>query len=251
MLRQVSLAWLLPIAVMAGCSARSKETDSQCSRSNPPVAVIGSVRGTVTLRGEAPPQKPINPRALTGVPLQVPQGLRTERVVVDANNRMQWVLVYIKAGLTNVPNASSPQPRQLAFQGLRYEPHALGVMSGQVLRIRNADVEDHYFHCTGQNEVTKLLHGGDVFEVTFPQEEVMALLKCDMHPWERGWIGVLPHPYYAVSGPGGSYDIRGLPAGKYTLEAWHEFYRPVTKEIEIKDGIPLTTDIVLEERQRP
>lgn len=251
MVRHPSLTCLLLMAVSACSADRPKPADSKHPEHPLPANGTASIRGTVTLKGKAPPQKPINPMALTGIPLQVPPGLRTERVVVDANNRMQWVFVYIKSGLTDTPVAAPQEVRELAFEGFRYVPHALGVMLGQGLRVRNADPETHLFHCTGDNEVTRILKAGAVTEVSLLQPNVMALLKCDIHPWERGWIAALPHPFFAVTDSSGAYEIPGMPPGKYTVEAWHEYYLPVTQEIEIKDGSPVHVDLTLEEPLHP
>ena len=53
----------------------------------------------------------------------------------------------------------------------------------------------------------------------------MIPVKCNVHPWMRSYIGVVSHPFFAVTGDDGTFTIKGLPPGKYTLEAWHEKYR--------------------------
>ncbi len=58
----------------------------------------------------------------------------------------------------------------------------------------------------------------------FTAPEVMVRFKCDVHPWMASWVGVVAHPFFAVSDNAGKFDIKGLPPGTYTLEAWHEKY---------------------------
>ena len=52
----------------------------------------------------------------------------------------------------------------------------------------------------------------------------------------NAYTGVLPHPFYSVSGDDGSFEIKGLPAGTYTLEAWHEKYGTMTQQVTVADG---------------
>jgi hypothetical protein len=51
---------------------------------------------------------------------------------------------------------------------------------------------------------------------------VLIPVKCNQHPWMKAYIGVLKHPFFAVSAEDGSFTIKGVPAGKYTVAAWHE-----------------------------
>ena len=61
-------------------------------------------------------------------------------------------------------------------------------------------------------------------------------LQCDIHPWMVAYVGVVPHPYYAVSGEDGAFSIKNLPPGKYTLEAWHEKLGTQTQEVTVAPG---------------
>ncbi len=60
----------------------------------------------------------------------------------------------------------------------------------------------------------------------------MIPVKCNVHPWMRAYIGVVSHPFFAVTGDDGTFTIKGLPPGTYTIEVWHEKYgkqeQPVT-----------------------
>jgi len=57
---------------------------------------------------------------------------------------------------------------------------------------------------------------------TFDKPEVMVPFKCDVHGWMNAFVGVVDHPYFAVSDKDGKFSLKGLPPGTYTIEAWHE-----------------------------
>ena len=79
-------------------------------------------------------------------------------------------------------------------------------------------------------------------ERTFPNPEVMILVRCDVHPWMRAYIGVVPHPFFAVSDAGGEFDIGGVPTGTYTLEAWHETLGVQTLSVTVEAGAATAAD---------
>ena len=57
---------------------------------------------------------------------------------------------------------------------------------------------------------------------TFDKKEIMIPVGCDVHPWMRSYISVLDHPFFAVTKEDGKFEIKGLPAGEYEIEAFHE-----------------------------
>jgi hypothetical protein len=67
----------------------------------------------------------------------------------------------------------------------------------------------------------------------FTAPEVMVPFKCDVHRWMNAWVGVVEHPFYAVSGEGGAFELKGLPPGTYTIEAWHEKLGTQTQSVTI------------------
>jgi hypothetical protein len=77
---------------------------------------------------------------------------------------------------------------------------------------------------------------------TFSAEEVMIPLECNVHGWMNAFIGVLPHPFFSVTGADGSFKISGLPPGTYTIEAWHEKYGVQTATVTVAGSETKTTD---------
>ena len=71
---------------------------------------------------------------------------------------------------------------------------------------------------------------------TFDTPEVMVPLECNVHGWMNAYVGVMSHPFFAVSGADGSFTITGLPAGTYEIEAWHETLGTRTATVTVGDG---------------
>lgn len=168
-----------------------------------------------------------------------PNGHQSEKVVTAAG-RLANVFVYIKSGL----RGTYPPPGEsvlLDQMGCTYSPRVLGIQVGQPLVIRNSDKTLHKVHAKPERneEFIKVQpFEGLEFETSFSVAEVMVPVKCDEHPWMSSYIGVVDHPYYAVSGVDGSFSIAGLPAGEYELEAWHEELGTRTMTVSLAaDGV--------------
>jgi plastocyanin len=161
--------------------------------------------------------------------------VETEKVVATDGN-LANAFVYVKSGLSG----SFPAPsgsKVLDQNGCQYKPHVSGVQVGQTLVIRNSDETLHNVHALPSKNAE--FNNGQPFkgmelEHTFDKAEVMVPLKCDVHPWMSSYIGVLDHPFYAVTGTDGSFTIPGLPPGTYTIEAIHESLG--TKEASVTVG---------------
>jgi hypothetical protein len=144
--------------------------------------------------------------------------------------------VYVKEGLEGYRFETPVQPALMSNRGCVYVPHVLGVQVDQPVTLVNEDPTLHNIHSYAKN--SKGFNLGlpiqgmkQVRKFTAP--EVMVQMKCDVHPWMTGWIGVLPHPCFGVSGADGSFEIAGLPPGTYVLEAWHEKLGTRSQTIEI------------------
>jgi len=196
-------------------------------------ATAGSVKGSITLDGTPPPAQTINRRS---DPYCEQQGeARTQNFVVS-NGGLENVFVYVKDGLGNLKFPVPTTPVVLDQHGCTYVPRVFGIQAGQPLEILNSDETLHNIHALPANnrefnrgQALKGLKHTHVFTTA----EVMVPFKCDVHNWMNAWVGVLDHPFYAVSGPGGAFDIQGLPPGTYTIEAWHEKLGTQTQTVTI------------------
>jgi len=187
-------------------------------------ADAATITGKVTFTGTAPAPTPIKMSADPYCQKADP-GLKTENEIVGAGGEVQNVFVYVKDGLGNRTFPAPTDPVTLDQKGCHYEPHVLGIMVGQPLKIVNSDNTLHNVH--GLAKDNKEFNQGQPIQGmqmthTFSTKEVMIPFKCDVHNWMNAWIGVLDHPFYAVTGADGTFTIKGLPPGTYTIEAWHE-----------------------------
>jgi hypothetical protein len=130
-------------------------------------------------------------------------------------------------------------------------PHVLGVRAGQPVEFVNSDPTEHDIHAEpGPNaEFNRLqpLQGMRESHV-FTAPEVMALVKCDRHPWMSAYIGVVDHPYFAVTAADGTFTLTGVPDGRYTVTMWHERFGRQDVETAISNRQTVRADFAIEAR---
>jgi plastocyanin len=198
------------------------------------------ITGKITLKGTPPPEKdlPLDPACGKLWPNEKP---KTRFYSVGAEGGLADTLVYLKSA--DLKGAASDKPAILDQKGCEYTPYVLGIQAGQKLLIRNSDPVLHNVHATPKaNKEFNLaqMAGGKDIERTLETPEVIVRFKCDVHPWMFAYVGVLSHPYFAVSDKDGKFKIEGVPAGKYTLAAFHRKGhvtedKAVTQEITVAD----------------
>ena len=190
----------------------------------------GTLAGTISFAGAAPEPKAISMSA-DPVCAQTNPDAASEEVVVRGG-KLQNVFVYVKDGktadgkeLASLAFDAPPQPRVLDQKGCRYVPHVLGIQAGQKLSVTNSDPTSHNVNV--QSKINPAFNqsqnaGQGPLEKVFAKPEVLVPVKCNQHPWMRSYVGVMRHPFYAVSGEDGRFEIKNLPPGTYTVVAWHE-----------------------------
>lgn len=219
-------------------------------------AVAGDVTGKVTLKGTPPPEKTI---AFDDTCNSLkPTVTTTRHYVVGADNGLANVFVYISAGLEGKTFPVPSTVPELDQQGCNYQPYVSGVMVGQAVRIKNSDPIMHNIHALPKAD------GNTEFNFAQPSQndvndtkwassikvpEVLVKLKCDVHPWMFAYVGVQGHPFFAVTDKDGNFKIANVPAGKYTLTAYHlkaHGSKPgETQEITVADS-PVTANFTVE-----
>lgn len=161
----------------------------------------------------------------------------TAETVVGSAGMLGNVFVYVKSGLP--AGASYPAPATpvvLDQDGCQYHPHVMGIQVGQSLEIRNSDPVLHNIKAKAvKNRPFNISQptAGMKTSRTFAAAEVMVALECNVHGWMNASLAVLTHPFFATSGADGSFTIKGLPPGTYTLEAWHEKYGVQTATVTV------------------
>lgn len=148
----------------------------------------------------------------------------TEEFVVGAKGGVANVVVYVSDGLTSHDFQPPPEPAVLEQKGCQYMPHVLAIQANQKVNIVNSDETTHNIHPTPANnrEWNMTQPHGVPLERSFAREEVALPVKCNVHPWMKGYIAVFKHPYFSVTDKDGSFELKGLPPGTYTISAWQE-----------------------------
>jgi plastocyanin len=219
---------LLALVLLAGCG--KKETAEEQPAAPSPAAApaatpidpatAATVSGTVKFAGAAPKPAKIDMSQDPNC-----QGANVAENVVVSDGHLENVFVYVKEGLGNRTFDVPRDAVTLTQSGCRYRPHVLGVMAGQTIKIVNGDPTTHNIHPTPKdnrewNESQS--PQAAALEKSFAREEVMLPVKCNQHPWMRMFVNVVKNPFYAVTGPDGKFEIKGLPPGEYTLAFVHE-----------------------------
>jgi plastocyanin len=190
----------------------------------PPIPTGATVKGVVKLEGKAPAAKTISMSADPSCARQHASPVLMQEVMAAANGDLQNVVVFVSEGLGDRTFESPTQPIEVEQKGCMYLPHVLAVRANQPLQLLNDDPTSHNIHPTPANnrEWNKAEPPGSKMEEAFAREEIAIPVKCNVHPWMRGYIAVFKHPYFAVTGKDGSFDLSNLPPGTYTIKAWHE-----------------------------
>jgi hypothetical protein len=211
------------------------------------------IKGLVKIKGEIPKRAKITTTADPKCAALHKDPLLTDDVIAGPAGHLQWAFVYVKEGLGDQKFTAPKTPVILEQKGCRFEPHVFGLMVGQDLKIKNGDDLMHIIHVVPKANrewgFSQAKVGEERIKV-FDNKELMIRVFCDVHQWMQAWMGVLEHPFHGVTGPDGKFTIKGLPAGRYTLEVWHEKYAPVTQEIELKAKESKTANFELTELRK-
>ena len=203
--------------------------------SPPPTTTGATVRGTVHFEGKIPAPKAISMAADPVCAKQHPSPIMAQEVVTDSKGDLQNVVVFVSEGLGDQKFDPPAQSATVEQKGCMYEPHVMAVRANQPLEVVNDDSTSHNIHPTPANnrEWNKAEPPGTKLEEAFAREEISIPVKCNVHPWMRGYIAVFKHPFFAVTGKDGAFDLSNLPPGNYTITAWHEKLGSSTQKVTV------------------
>jgi uncharacterized lipoprotein NlpE involved in copper resistance len=226
----IGLFTAVMLLVLVGCSNKQETTTEPAKATTaapPPTpidpATVGEVTGKISFAGAKPqPQRIVMDDDPTC--LQKHHGpVFAEDGAVNGNGTLSNAFVYVKAGAEKYTFAPPADPVVLDQDGCMYKPHVVGLMTGQTLKIVSSDDTTHNIHPMPKDNPEWNMSqapGSAPIEQKFARPEIMVPVKCNQHPWMRAWIGVTSNPFFAVSGNDGTFAIKGLPPGDYTIEVW-------------------------------
>lgn len=235
----MTAAALPAVLLLAGCGksgekAATQPATAEMAGRTPDTTNGATLTGKVSYTGKPPVVRDIDMSANPACQKAHPTPVPSEEIVVNGNGTLANTFVWVKAG---VPEGKWAIPQATAVidqKGCIYTPHVSGVVTGQPIEFRNSDDTNHNIHPLPRENAEwneSQPPKGEPKRKSFDREEVMVPVKCNIHPWMRAWVGVVRHPFFAVTHDDGTFSIAGLPPGSYTVEAWHE--RLGRKEIQL------------------
>lgn len=233
-------------AFMACGGGEGSEGGGEAAGGGETVAPLGTghIMGTVNFEG-TPPENPTIDMSDEGQCAAAYEGMPRDPEVVVRDGRLANVFVRVTGGLPAGPYPMPGAAAAIDQTHCLYTPRVQGVMVGQPLEIQNSDSLLH--NIKAQPDANRPFNisqprAGMTTTRTFNAPEIMVPLECNVHGWMQAYIGVVEHPYFATSGPDGSFRIDGLPQGTYQVEAWHERFGTKTGEVTIgPDGMGTIT----------
>jgi hypothetical protein len=209
----------------------------------------GSITGSVKLSGAAPHMRGID---MSKDPYCVKQHennpAKMENVVVGSGGGLQNVVLYISQGLTgNEASAVPTEEPTFDQKGCMYTPHVLAMDADQKYKVITSDQTAHNIHpmpTPGAGNIgwnKSQPPGAPPIVTSWKAEEIAITVKCNIHPWMHGWFAVVKGPY-ATTDENGSYTIKNVPAGSYTVTAWQEEYGTQAQKVTVSTGKPATAD---------
>jgi plastocyanin len=229
------LAIALSVVLAAACgggttNSTNAPANTDAAAGGPYSGPTGTVAGVISFNGTAPAPKKIDTSADPVCGQKNPNLVTDDALVTDG--KLANTFIYVKEGtveggkkITDYAWSTPTTAAQLDQNGCHYAPHVMGVQVNQKVSITNSDATQHNVHPTPKlnpewNQTQA--NGAPPIEKTFARPEVLIPVKCNQHPWMKAYIGVMRHPFFAVSGKDGSFEIKGLPPGNYTVVAWKE-----------------------------
>lgn len=219
-----------------------------------PAGAGATISGKCKLDGKAPADKEIKMDAdAKCVAAHAGKPAMNDNFTMNADNTIQNCFVYVK----NPPAGAAPAPTTpVVFdqKGCQYMPKVVGVMVNQPFEINNSDPTLHNIHALPtKNKEFNLGMPTQGMKVTktFTTPEQPVKIKCDVHPWMFAYVHVMSHPYFGATGTSGSYAIKDLPPGKYTLVAWHNKFGEQTMDVEVKEGETKNVDFTFKAPAAP
>jgi plastocyanin len=241
------------VSTMAGDGLETVLYPATVSSVAPQSRKTGVIEGRVRVDGPVP-ANPIIRMGADPMCSRMYSGKRAvqEIVIRSADGGLANAFVDLQG---KFPAARAPAgPVTLDQRGCLYAPRVLGAQVGQTLRVTNSDPVLHNVHslsAAGNAFNVSQPQAGMVYTITLGHPDAIMRIKCDVHSWMTAYVGVDPHPYFAVTGANGAFTIAGVPPGRYSIRAWHERYGQLTQAVTVKAGQTTTIGLGYTGHERP
>jgi len=214
-------------------------------------ASSGAISGKIHFQGEKPKLSPLDMRKDPVCVSEHSDKVYAQDGDVNADGTLPNAFVYIKSGSGNLSVTAPRNSVDLTQRGCMYEPHVLGIMVGQPLQVQTLDPTTHNIHVVGDANrdwnVTQQPGSPSVIR-RFTKPEVMIPVHCNEHPWMKAYIGVVDNPFYAVTGGDGSFTLKGVPAGEYTLEVWTATFGTQEQKVVVRAGETASANYIFQSK---
>lgn len=235
----------------AGCrKAENGATDAPSGRKPPSftrsaggsyteiqVTTPGTVSGTITVAGTLPADSVVHPTSDVAV-----CGAELRDVSIDHDGpKLAGAVVWLDGVRSGKP-LPLVKRYDIVNEGCLVAPRVQATTVGGTLNVRSLDPITHRTRLlrAGEKEPVALVtetDEGQVVPLDHALEHAGLIeVRCDVHPWTRGWLVVFDHPYFEVTGRDGTFSLDSVPPGDYTLHVWHERLGTITRPVKIEGG---------------
>ncbi len=254
---------LMAVILTVGCGGDAEQADTPGdtggSATAPPAAekpeadnlfpaeqATAAITGKILFEGDPPPPQYVSVEAIAAAKDEFCElhhkdaPVLIEDLIVSSDGAIRNVLVYVKKFPEDWTHAIPADPVVIDQKNCTYIPHVSGVMVGQTVQVTSSDDTAHNVNLVARRNrgFSVAVAMGDIKDVTFKTREDLGAVyfKCDIHSWMKSWVGVFKHPFHAVTGDDGSFDLGKLPPGEYTIGAWHETLGDQELQVTLQEG---------------
>ncbi|HEY6190705.1 MAG TPA: carboxypeptidase regulatory-like domain-containing protein [Bacteroidota bacterium] len=225
--------------LFSGCGGEKPAPPRPAAAPQEQVQTPASVSCKILLEGTPPKMESVKMNADRKCITMHKEPVYFQNVLTNGKGMLRNAFVYVKEGLGSQTYPVPKEPVTIDQEGCMYHPHVMGIRVGQPLQVVNLDPVLHNIHAlpkvnAGFNFAQP--REGMKKEEVFSQPEIMVRVKCDVHSWMSAYVGVLDHPFFAVSDSNGACTLKNLPPGQYTLAAWHETFGTLEQKIVVAAG---------------
>jgi plastocyanin len=246
----VPICFALAVTTALGCSKKKAADDEEEPAAEPAAtaekapkaaaepaapAGYGTITGSVTFTGKTP-EMPDLPRKAD--PVCAAKPMKSNEVIVNSNGTLKDAFVRIAPGAVKGKFDAPETPVLVKQEDCMYVPRLQGAVAGQIVEVMNTDKTMHNVH-TYKGQETVLNQGQPAGSPAIKKDGIATepatlKFKCDVHPWMTGFLVVTDHPFFQTTGTDGSFKLDKVPAGKYSMEAWHSRYGLKTATVTVE-----------------